>query len=98
MIINQARSVKTSEPAAYAWAALRKFQNVEIVANALMTTHKTDAKWRENVRKQARQLRYCLIQAREYFTAAKSVSLATRPNLLYYGLMSFALCEILFKQ
>jgi hypothetical protein len=55
-------------------------------------------KWRDHVRKQAQQLRYCLIQAREYFSAAGSVSIATKPNLLYYGTMSLALAEILFKQ
>jgi hypothetical protein len=39
-----------------------------------------------------------MIQAREYFAAANSVSTATKPNLLYYGAMSLALAEILFKQ
>ncbi|WP_442895877.1 YaaC family protein [Bradyrhizobium sp. AZCC 2262] len=52
----------------------------------------------DDVRKQALQIRYCLLQAREYFTAAASVSLATKPNLLYYGTMSLAFAEILFKQ
>lgn len=51
-----------------------------------------------NVRKQAEQIRYCLIQAAEYFAAAETVSLATKPLLLYYGTMSLALAEILFKQ
>jgi hypothetical protein len=39
-----------------------------------------------------------MIQAREYFLAANAVSIATKPNLLYYGTMSLALAEILFKQ
>ncbi|HEY2706934.1 MAG TPA: hypothetical protein VGI95_02665 [Caulobacteraceae bacterium] len=51
-----------------------------------------------NVRKQAEQIRYCVIQAKEYFDAALAVSLATKPVLLYYGVMSLALAEILFKQ
>ena len=39
-----------------------------------------------------------MVQAREYFTAADAVSIATKPNLLYYGTMSLALAEILLKQ
>jgi hypothetical protein len=68
------------------------------VADELMDIHKIGSKWRENVRKQAQQIRYCLIQAREYSSAAETVSLATKPNLLYYGTMSLALTESLFKQ
>jgi hypothetical protein len=59
---------------------------------------KLENKQRPNAVKQATQIRYCLTQAREYFDAARVVSLATKPNLLYYGLMSLALAEILFKQ
>ena len=98
MIITQARKVRTSEPSRFAWGALRTFQNVELVASRLTEIHKVPAKYRDNVRKQAQQLRYCMIQAREYFAAANSVSTATKPNLLYYGAMSLALAEILFKQ
>ena len=98
MIIANARKVRTSDPATFAWSGLRRFQNVEYVAEQIIKAHKLDAKWHKNATKQAQQLRYCLIQAREYFTAAQSVSLATKPNLLYYGTMSLALAEILFKQ
>jgi len=38
------------------------------------------------------------VQAKEYYDAAHSVSLATKPVLLYYCTMSLALAEILFKQ
>jgi hypothetical protein len=38
------------------------------------------------------------VQAREYFQAAETVSIATKPNLMYYGTMSLALAEILLKQ
>jgi YaaC-like Protein len=96
--IQSARKVHTSDPSAWAWAALRKFQNVEFVSRRIVQLHRLDPKWAKHSKKQARQLRYCLIQAREYFTAAQTVSLATKPNLLYYGIMSLALAEILFKQ
>ena len=98
MILTTARSVATSDPEAYAWANLRKFQNVDLVEQRIVELHALKPSMRANARKQARQLRYCLIQAREYFSAAKGVSLATKPTLQYYGLMSLALAEILFKQ
>ena len=81
-----------------AWAGLRRFQNVDLVLQDIITLHALKPKWRRDAKKQATQLRYCLIQAREYFAAAQSVSLATKPNLLYYGTMSLALAEILLKQ
>lgn len=98
LIIQDVQTVQTADNSGYAWAGLRKFQNVELVTARLMSIHKVPARHRENVRKQALQIRYCLVQAREYFTAAASVSLATKPNLLYYGTMSLAIAEILFKQ
>lgn len=62
-----------------------------------MEKHKILEKHRGNVVKQATQIRQCLIQAREYKDAADVTSLATRPLLLYYSLMSLALAQILFK-
>jgi hypothetical protein len=98
MIIREAQKVRTADPAGYAWAVLRKFQNVDLVARRLIELHSIPSKHHDAARKQAQQLRYCLIQAREYFAAAAVVSTATKPNLLYYGAMSLALAEILFKQ
>jgi hypothetical protein len=92
------RTVRTANPQAFAWAGLRKFQNVDLITDELMKIHRVLPKWRDDVKKQAQQLRYCIAQAREYFAAAQVVSLATKPNLLYYGTMSLALAEILFKQ
>jgi hypothetical protein len=98
MIIEHARSVHTSDRAAFAWAGLRRSQNVETTTNKLIHIHSIPRKQHQNAKKQASQIRYCLVQAREYFAAASVVSLATKPNLLYYGLMSLALAEILLKQ
>ncbi len=98
MIIRRARKVRTPNPADYAWSGLRKFLNVDLVAKTLIELHEVSARFHPNVHKQAQQLRYCLLQAREYFTAARAVSTATKPNLLYYGTMSLALAEILYKQ
>ncbi|MET4312846.1 hypothetical protein [Bradyrhizobium sp. RT4b] len=96
--IDNVRTVHASDPAAWAWSALRKFQNVELASTRITRLQNIDPRWSKNVRKQARQIRYCMIQAREYFAAAQGVSIATKPNLLYYGAMSLALAEILLKQ
>lgn len=99
LTLSNARTVHASDPRAWAWSALRKFQNIELVTGKIAAVQSVeDPRWMKNVRKQARQIRYCLIQAREYFAAAEGVSLATKPNLLYYGTMSLALAEILLKQ
>jgi len=98
MIIQNVTRVRTSDPGNFAWTKLRKFHNVELIADRIQNLQNVPIAQRGNVRKQAQQLRYCMVQAREYFKAAEAVSVATKPNLMYYGTMSLALSEILLKQ
>lgn len=64
---------------------------------SIQKQHNPPSSQHHNVQKQAQQIRHCLIQAQEYRDAAKFVSLATKPLLLYYSIMSLALAEILIK-
>ena len=80
-----------------AWSGLRRFHHVPAVAEMLQDIHKVPEKHRKNLVKQASQIRQCLIQGREYRDAAAVASLATKPVLLYYSIMSLALAQILFK-
>jgi hypothetical protein len=98
MIIGAAGIVSSTDASGHAWAGLRRFQNVQFVADVISRLHGVCKSHAQNVRKQAAQIRYTLIQAREYFDAAGSVTLATKPNLLYYSIMSLAIAEILLKQ
>ena len=98
MIISQARGVRVGNLAEHAWSHLRRFHNVAFVQDEIVRLHKVDARHRKDAQKQATQIRYCLTQAREYYDAAAIVSLATKPTLLYYSIMSLALAEILLKQ
>jgi hypothetical protein len=98
MILDTATLVQTGDISRFAWAGLARFQNVAFVTEQICRTHDLGRSKGQNIRKQAHQIRYCLIQAKEYFDAANSVTLATKPNLLYYSTMSLALAEILFKQ
>jgi YaaC-like protein len=43
-----------------------------------------------NLKKQGKQIGYCLRQGEEYFQASEGVDLATRPLLLYYGCVSLS--------
>ncbi len=98
MLISRCSAYRTTDPAKYAWGRLKHYQNIDAVTQDIMELHNLPEKHRPNAKRQATQLRQCLLQAGEYFDAAKSVSLATRPVLLYYSIMSLALCEVLFKQ
>lgn len=98
MIIQNCATYSSVDVAKYAWMRLAQYQNIEAVTQQIMRLHALPERHRANARRQAAQIRQCLMQAREYFEAAQVVSLATRPVLLYYSLMSLALCEILLKQ
>ena len=82
----------------FIWNSLRRFQNVQRVSELIREQKCISGRQLQLAKKQALQIRQCLLQAREYFQAAKAVSLATRPLLLYYGMLSLALAEVLFKQ
>jgi len=76
---------------------LRSFLNIEHVTDLLCQKHSVSIKDRHFVRLQAESIRYCLQQALEYRDAALA-SVFSRPTLVYYFVMSAALCEILFKR
>ena len=82
----------------YAWSGLRRFHNAVFVADLLSRLHAIPAQQRQNAEKQAAQIRYALLQAKEYFDASRVATLATQPNLMYYCAMSLVLAEILMKQ
>jgi hypothetical protein len=94
------RVVRVDDPdiGRYAWSRLRRFLHISEVEERIFHLHRLEARQRANARKQATQIRRCLIQAQEYFEAASAVSLATKSVLFYYCIMSLALAEVLLKQ
>lgn len=98
LVITQCSTFRTTDVGKYAWGRLAHFQNVEAVTAQIMELHHLPERHRPNAKRQATQLRQCLMQAREYYDASRSVTLATRPVLLYYAAMSLALAEVLMKQ
>lgn len=98
MIIHNATKISSPDVADYSWRKLAQFNNVGFTSELISHLHGLDPKQSRNARKQAEQIQYCLIQAKEYFESSRVVSLATKPVLLYYCVMSLALAEILVKQ
>ena len=93
-----ARQVSAVNLAQWCWGNLRRFQNVEYVSDFILRLHRLPERYRKKAKDRARDIRFCLLQAKEYYDAALRVSLATKPTLLYYSTMNLALAEAILKQ
>lgn len=81
--------ITTDNVSEEAWRNLLEYANQELALEAIISRHgEPTEKNLENYRKQARQLRASILQAKEYFDAAETSSLITSPNHLYYGMVS----------
>lgn len=80
----------------YAWSALRRFENVDFTSDLIKKRFNLSNKHDQNAIKQANHIRYCLIQAKEYYNSAQSSSAATSPLQMYYCIISLALSQILW--
>lgn len=98
MVITGAVSVQARDLAQFAWAGLRRFHDVTYVERSIIELHQLSLDQFSNARKQVRQIRYCLMQAREYAEAAEAVTFVTKPLLYYYCVISLAVAELLLKQ
>jgi hypothetical protein len=84
--------IVTSDVSRERWRRLREFANVDIAVSAIARRfgHPATASQHRNYEKQALQLRMCILQAEDYFAAARSSTAYTSPNHLYYGMVSLA--------
>lgn len=96
--VRSAVTVNVSNFASFVDAGLRRYQNVEYTSANITLRQAFEAKHNSNLLKQARQIGYCIALAREYSAAALAATLATKPVLLYYSVLNYALAEILIKQ
>lgn len=86
------RWIVTDDIYAETWRQLLEFSNLELTTDVIVRRHgepKSKAN-RDNVAKQAAQARVCVLQAKEYFDAARVASLFTSPNHSYYGSVALA--------
>jgi len=74
------------------WRRLFEFTNIDLTIEAIAARHgpPKDGSQRQNYKKQAQQVRVCVLQAKEYFDAAEASTLVTSPNHAYYGAISLA--------
>lgn len=74
------------------WSRLLEYANSDFAFEAISKRHGVPGgnSVADNYRKQAQQIRACLLQSQEYFSAAKHSSLITSPNHAYYGMVSLA--------
>ena len=80
------------------WRRLLEFANVELAIEAISAIHGPSTKSTlPNYRKQAEQARVSLLQAKEYFEAARVTSLYTQPNHLYYGAVALSTACMLIR-
>jgi hypothetical protein len=98
MIIHNVAKVERTDIADFSWFSLRTFHNVRFTTEAIVRSHRIPKKYLKHAEKQADQIRFFLLQAKEYFDASRTVTLVTRPVLLYYSVMCLATAEVLFKQ
>lgn len=84
--------IVTDDIYAETWRRLLEFANLDLTVDQIEKRHgKPSSKSQvENYKKQARQARVCVLQAKEYFDAARASSLFTSPNHAYYGAVALA--------
>ena len=81
----------------YAQATLKRFTGIDACEKRINEVHNPTPKQKQNVRKQAFQIKSCVTVALDYLEAYRSVSLSTKPLLMYYCIMNLALAETLLK-
>jgi len=93
------REITSENPVKQIWKLLRFFQDESSASEMIRRIHGIEkGEHNQNVKKQARQIGYCIRQAEEYFHASSQVKLPTRPLLLYYGASSLAWALILLRK
>lgn len=98
-MINHSIIVPTEDPIKYVWNTLRYFIDINFSIEKIINIHDIkDKKSNDNIKKQAKQIGYCIRQAEEYFTASSYVDLPTRPLLLYYGIVNLSQALVLLRQ
>jgi hypothetical protein len=93
------RPIVSDRPSEDVWKLLRLFLDTAAVMDRIRELHEIPiGRYEADVRKQAIQLAQSIRQAEEYFSASRSVTLATRPTLAYYGASSLARALILLRR
>ena len=69
------RDITSEDPNHQVWKLLRSFLEVEAVSDRIRRIHTiTNRKHDANIKKQAKQIGYCIRQAQEFFQASSNVA------------------------
>jgi hypothetical protein len=91
MAIAKINVIASDTPTRQVWRYLRYFLDNDCTAGFIRRFHNLkEGEQTQNVHKQACHVAFAIRQAEEYFAAADRSSLATRPTLQYYGLVSLS--------
>jgi YaaC-like Protein len=80
----------------FAWSRLQRYHNTEWVQKRLIEIHKIETKFHHFAINQAKDISFCIKQAKEYFKAASISDISVSPLLYYYGITSLSTALILF--
>jgi len=95
-LIERVQELVAEEPTREVWKRLRYFLDPASASDLIRRRQGlSPGQFEADVKKQAHQLGFSILQAEEYFTASERVSLPTRPVLLYYGAVSLSKALIL---
>ncbi len=98
-MISSVVSIQTDDPKKEIWYYLERFADPFFLQDTFKNqVGKVDRSTRSNLKRKALEIKRCINQAKEYYDSAKQVSLITRANLIYYGMVSLSLALILFKK
>lgn len=98
-MIQGTKDITSENPIKQIWKFLRFFLDTPSVSDTIRGIHSIPkGKFDSGIKKQARQIGYCIRQAEEYFHASAQVGLPTRPTLLYYGAVSLSQALVLLRQ
>lgn len=96
-MITLPRNITAASPTTEVWKYLRLFLSTDRTVERIRAVHTIGDEQRRNAEKQARQIAYCIRQGEQYFKAALSVDITTRPVLLYYGATSLGQALVLLN-
>ena len=81
------------------WREIFTLADTRIIKEKLKLNSKTrgEALTDDFATQKAKDIQYCIRQAKEYFFSSKSATLVIKPTLIYYGLISLAAALVIFK-
>lgn len=81
------------------WRRILEFANIDLAIDEIAKVHgkPTTKGMKSNYKKQAKQVRVSVLQAKEFFDAAAASSIFTSANHIYYGMISLATAIMLIR-